>query len=236
VERNLAAFEYGRWAVLNPGEVARLTTETVVALPKTLEEQIAFRADHLTAYQGKRLARRYRRAVDAIADPELRGAVAKGYHKLLSYKDEYEVARLLKTSAAKAAEAFEGDLKLTYHLAPPLLSRPGPDGRPAKRSFRATWIFGLLTRLKALRGTPLDPFGYTQERRMERALIAEYEADLPRILAAENREAALALAELPLQIRGFGPVKAANAEKAATRRQALIKALDTPAKDLLAAE
>jgi indolepyruvate ferredoxin oxidoreductase len=108
------------------------------------------------SYQGERLARRYRKLVEGIADARLREAVAKGYHKLLAYKDEYEVARLLLDTRAKAEAEFEGDLKLTYHLAPPLLSRQGPDGRPAKRAFGGfiERLYPILARMKGLRGRP----------------------------------------------------------------------------------
>ncbi|MEM6385092.1 MAG: indolepyruvate ferredoxin oxidoreductase family protein [Pseudomonadota bacterium] len=228
VDENLRAFEIGRWAVLNAEHVAKMTAAEVVDLPKSLDEQIAFREDHLVRYQGKGLARRYRKLVDRCENPKLKQAVAKGYHKLLAYKDEYEVARLLQETRRKAEEAFEGDLKLTYHLAPPLLSKEGPNGRPAKRPFREnrTWQFRWLARMKRLRGSPLDPFGYTAERRMERGLIRQYEKDMKEVLSApdQNLEAAYALAELPLQIRGFGPVKAAHAKSAAQRRQELLSA------------
>ena len=228
VERNTRAFEIGRWAVLHPEEAARAAAPEVAAAPKTLEEIIAFRADHLIAYQGKRRAARYRKLVEGIADDRLRDAVARGYHKLLAYKDEYEVARLLTETRTKAEAAFEGDLKLTYHLAPPMLSGTGPDGRPKKRGF-GPWIeraYPLLAWFKWLRGTPFDPFGYTAERRMERALIRQYETDMAEVLKdpGANPEAAVALAELPLQIRGFGPVKEANERAAAKRREELLAA------------
>ena len=229
VEANARAFEIGRWAAEMPMAAAQALAPVVVEKPRGLEEQIAFRAAHLTAYQSARLARRYRRLVDGVRDPRLKAAVAKGYHKLLSYKDEYEVARLLKASAGMAREAFEGDLRLSYHLAPPLLARQGPDGRPRKIAF-GPWIarlFGPLAALKVLRGTPLDPFGHTAERRMERAMIRQYEADMAEVLARvapETMEVAVALAELPLQIRGFGPVKAASAQKADKRRAELLAA------------
>jgi indolepyruvate ferredoxin oxidoreductase len=229
VEENLRAFEIGRWAVLNPQEVERVTRSEMVSLPKSLEEKIAFREAHLVAYQGPRLARRYRKLVDRVEDARLREAVAKGYHKVLACKDEFEVARLLQETRAKAGEAFEGDLKLTYHLAPPVLSKEGPNGRPLKRAFgeRREWMFRLLARMKGLRGTPFNPFGYTAERRMERALIRRYEKDMAEVLGASSPDldAAVGLAELPLQIRGFGPVKAANAEAAARRRDELLAAL-----------
>ncbi|WP_135504951.1 indolepyruvate ferredoxin oxidoreductase family protein [Roseovarius aestuariivivens] len=227
VEHNLRAFEIGRWAVLNPDDAQAHMSPNILQKPKSLDEKIAFRADHLTAYQGKRLARRYRKLVDGIEDDELREAVAKGYHKLLAYKDEYEVARLLLSTREKAKETFTGDFDMEFHLAPPLLSRTGPDGRPKKRRF-GPWIerpMRLLTRLKALRGTPLDPFGYTAERRMERGLIRQYERDVAEVLpklVSETRDPILALARLPLKIRGFGPVKAANTETAGKERETLL--------------
>jgi indolepyruvate ferredoxin oxidoreductase len=236
VERNKEAFEIGRWAALNPARVAEVLAPKVVDKPKSLDEKIAYRAEHLVAYQGPRLAKRYRKLVDRADDPRLRDAVARGYHKLLAYKDEYEVARLLRSTRKKAEAEFEGDLKLTYHLAPPLFSRSGPDGRPRKRGF-GEWterLFGVLATLKALRGTPLDVFGYTAERRMERALIRQYEKDMAEILKnpARNIDAAVALAELPLAIRGFGPVKAANEARAAKRREELLAAFRSGAAPL----
>lgn len=234
VEANLRAFELGRWAVLHPDQATRVLTPNVVEKPKTLDEKIAFRADHLVAYQGKRLAKRYVRMLEGIADPALKEAVAEGYHKLLSYKDEYEVARLLQQTQAKAAAAFDGDLKLTYHLAPPMLTKTGPDGRPMKKAYGAGMarLFPYLAKMKWARGTWFDPFGRTAERRMERALITEYEADLARILPLvreDTQEAAVALARLPLDIRGFGPVKDANARTAAKRREELLAVINTPA-------
>jgi indolepyruvate ferredoxin oxidoreductase len=148
----------------------------------------------------------------------------------MAYKDEYEVARLhAETLEAAVAEGFEGVRAMRFHLAPPMLAKPGPDGRPAKREY-GPWMFGflkLLARFRFLRGTPFDPFGRTAERRTERALIAQYERDLDLILAGltpGGRDAALELARLPLEIRGFGPVKEAAVEAAAARREALLAA------------
>ncbi|MGB5865924.1 MAG: indolepyruvate ferredoxin oxidoreductase family protein [Sulfitobacter sp.] len=227
VERNLRAFEIGRWAVLYPVEAQAVLAPNVVNLPKTLDEKIAFRSAHLVAYQGKRLAKRYVRMLDKVDDREVRAAVAEGYHKLLSYKDEYEVARLLLSSREKAREEFEGDFKMSFNLAPPMISKTGSDGRPVKREF-GPWLerpLRIVSKLKALRGTPLDVFGYTAERRMERALIKQYEADMVEVLPLlddKTRDAVEALALLPLQIRGFGPVKQANEAKAAKRREELL--------------
>ncbi len=234
VEKNLRAFDIGRWAVLHPEEAASMLLPRVVEKPKTLDEKIKFRADHLVRYQGKRLAKRYRKLVERAEDPALREAIAMGYHKLLSYKDEYEVARLHLDTRKKAEERFEGDFKMKYHLAPPILSKTGPDGRPQKREF-GPWMeraYRALARMKRLRGTPLDPFGRTEERRMERALIAQYEKDMGMVLSAlmpEKMDFAVELAELPLQIRGFGPVKQANEAKAAKKREALLAKFKAPA-------
>ncbi|GAA6157887.1 indolepyruvate ferredoxin oxidoreductase family protein [Ruegeria sp. HU-ET01832] len=230
VERNKRAFDIGRWAVLYPEKVAEILRPSVAELPKTLDQMISFRADHLTAYQGARLAKRYRRLVETFEDKGIREAVAKGYHKLLSCKDEYEVARLLLSSREKAETEFDGDFKMTFHLAPPILGGTGPDGRPRKRTY-GEWMLGplkLMTRLKALRGTPLDIFGYSAERRMERALIKQYERDLKEItplISSETRDAVIALAELPLDIRGFGPVLQENEAKAAKRREELLSTI-----------
>jgi indolepyruvate ferredoxin oxidoreductase len=156
--------------------------------------------------------------------------MAKGYHKLLAYKDEYEVARLHAETLRKAVDAeFTGVRAMRFHLAPPLLAREDASGRPAKRTY-GPWMLGtfdVLRRFKLLRGTPLDPFGYAAERRMERELIAEYERDMDEVqkgLTPETQTVAVALAALPLEIRGFGPVKAAAAEAAATRRSELLAA------------
>jgi len=227
VEKNLRAFAIGRWAALHPEEAAKRIESTVVAKPLSLQEKIDFRAEHLKNHTGRGLAKRYRRMVEGIEDETLRLAVAKGYHKLLAYKDEYEVARLLLDTEKKAREEFDGDFRMTYHLAAPVVAGKEENGRPGKREFgpRMRLGFHLLKRLKMLRGTPLDPFGRSEERRMERALIRQYEADMKEVLAEvtpETRDIAVAIAELPLKIRGFGPVKAENEAKAAKEREALL--------------
>lgn len=230
VERNLRAFEIGRWAVLHPADASALLRPKVVELPKTLDEKIAYRADHLVAYQGAGLAKRYRAMVDQVSDPRLKEAVAKGYHKLLSYKDEYEVARLLLTSQEKAQAQFDGDFRMTFYLAPPILGGKGADGRPKKRAF-GPWMatpLRVLKSLKGLRGTAFDLFGYSDERKMERALISQYEDDMKSVLpqvSPDTLDAVIALAVLPTEIRGFGPVKQANEAKAAKRREELLQAI-----------
>ncbi len=229
VEGNRRAFEIGRWAIVHPQAAERASRPGVVEMPKSPEERIAFRERHLTDYQDAAYARRYRAMVDRFEEPRLREAVAMGYHKLLAHKDEYEVARLHLETRRRAEAEFEGDLKLTYHLAPPMISGTDAKGRPRKRAF-GPWIerqWPRLAAMKRLRGTALDPFRHGADRRLERALIAQYERDMEEVarLAPGNLDAAVALAELPLQIRGFGPVKAANAEKAALRREELLAAL-----------
>ncbi len=240
VERNKRAFDVGRWAVLHPEEAQAMLAPSVAELPKTLDQVIDFRAQHLTDYQSARLAKRYRKLVDGIAEETLREAVAKGYHKLLSYKDEYEVARLLLTSREKAAAEFDGDFNMTFHLAPPIFGGEGSNGRPRKRAF-GEWMLGplkLLAKLKTLRGTPLDVFGYSAERRMERALIKQYEQDMKEVLpltTEDTQDAIVALARLPLDIRGFGPVLMQNEAKAAKRREELLATIRSGGPEMRAA-
>jgi len=228
VEGNKRAFDLGRWAIEHPHEAqAELVDPSNVAAPVTPQGKIALRVVHLTAYQSKSYARRYLKLVNA-APENLRLSVAKGYHKLLAYKDEYEVARLhVQGIVAQTKREFDGDLRLTFHLAPPILSRKGPDGRPVKRDF-GPWIltvFKVLARLKKLRGTPLDVFARSDERKMERGLIKEYEGDMREILGGlseDNAALAIKIAELPLEIRGFGPVKQASVAKYAKKREKLL--------------
>ncbi|OOY22262.1 indolepyruvate ferredoxin oxidoreductase [Thioclava sp. DLFJ5-1] len=222
---NKRAFDLGRWAMAFPAEAAKAMAAEVMKVPV---DPVEFRASHLVDYQNARLAKRFRKMVDE-APSELREAVAKGYHKLLAYKDEYEVARLHLSTAEKARAEFEGDFEMHFHLAPPILSKEGPDGRPKKREFGPGMErnFRLLAKLKGLRGTPFDPFGYATERKMERALIKQYEADMAEVLpkvTPETMEIARELAELPLTIRGFGPVKAQAEQMAAKRREELLAA------------
>ncbi|WP_170427811.1 indolepyruvate ferredoxin oxidoreductase family protein [Ruegeria arenilitoris] len=240
VERNKRAFDIGRWAVLHPQEVVGILEPNMDELPKTLDQIIDFRVQHLTAYQSGRLAKRYLKQVNSFEDEGVRRAVAKGYHKLLSYKDEYEVARLMLDSREKAATEFDGDFKMTFHLAPPILGGTGPDGRPKKRAY-GEWLLRpikVLARLKVLRGTPLDIFGYSAERRMERSLIKQYERDIKEVtplVTPQTRDAVIALAELPLDIRGFGPVLRANEAKAAKRREELLTVIRNGGQELRAA-
>jgi indolepyruvate ferredoxin oxidoreductase len=226
VDANLRAFTLGRWAIADPDAALSHIPVQSAALPATLDDKIAYRMDHLRAYQSARLARKYERAVARFEDPALKEAVATSYHKLLSYKDEYEVARLLLQTKAKAQDSFDGDLKLRYHLAPPILGGTDTDGRPRKRAFGEgiARLFPLLAAMKHLRGTPFDIFGKTAERRAERAWIKDYEADMELLRALPqdaDQAAALDLAALPQSIRGFGPVKEKAMQEAREKRAEL---------------
>lgn len=223
-EENKRAFQIGRWAALHP-----VQAENAGVHPERLDP-VAYRANRLVGYQGKRLERRFLKLVDA-APAELRDTVADSFYRLLAVKDEYEVARLHLTTAEGVARVFEGDTRLTFHLAPPFLPGRDADGRPKKRAFGA-WmlpVFRGLAAMRGLRGTPLDVFGWQGERRRERVLAAQYERDMARILprvTPATREIARELAALPQQIRGYGLVKDAAADKAQARRAELLAAFD----------
>ena len=230
VGKNRQAFQIGRWAIVHSEEAAALLPGAAKGDSETLEETIIRRAEHLREYQGNRLARRYCDLVDGITDEAVRAAVAVGYHRLLSYKDEYEVARLLLRTRDQAEAEFEGDFSIRFHLAPPFLGGRDSDGRPKKREFPESMVplFRLLARMKFLRGTVLDVFGYTRERRREQGLIRQYETDMREWLpktTLESRDALVALARLPLEIRGFGPVKLENMKRAAKTREGILLAL-----------
>jgi len=224
VANNKAAFEWGRRAAHNLAAVQALTSAAQViefAKKPGLDETIAKRASFLTDYQDAAYAEQYKAFVDKVRSAEaplgsqkLTEAVARYLCKLMAYKDEYEVARLHAGQAFhdKLAAMFDGDLKLGYHLAPPLLAKRNAKGELTKRAY-GPWMLGalrLLARMKGLRGTAFDPFGRTAERRAERALIAEYRACIEQLLSALNAgNAALAaeIARIPEEIRGYGHVK-----------------------------
>jgi indolepyruvate ferredoxin oxidoreductase len=237
IEMNRRAFALGRLAAANPAQLAALLhedDEKPVALDDmTLDEIVTHRADFLRKYQSDALAERYRALVDRVRtaagaqglDEALPRAAAIHYAKLLACKDEYEVARLFSDGAFAHAlkEQFAGDFAVTYHLAPPFLGGMDGQGRPRKRRFGA-WmmpVFRFLARMRHLRGTPFDIFGWTQERRGERQLIRDYEDDVALVLdrlSADRADAARALLSWPDDVRGFGPVKAAGVAVAAARR------------------
>ncbi len=254
VEMNKRAFHWGRRAAIDLAAVQQAATpEVTAAMPQSLDEIIAHRGAYLTAYQNAAYAERYRglvervRAAERDKTPGLGGlalAVARNYAKLLAYKDEYEVARLYTNGDFRAnlAAQFDGDYRLRVHLAPPILAKPDPaTGHPRKHSFGA-WIFPvfhILAAMKGLRGTALDPFGRTVERRAERQLIADYEMLVAELLAGlshANHAVAVELAALPDRIRGFGHVKAASIERATQERTRLLAEFRHPAKTSQAAE
>jgi indolepyruvate ferredoxin oxidoreductase len=227
VDKNKAAFEWGRRAAHDwPAMEKLLAPAQVIELRKreTLEGVVANRVDFLADYQNAAYAQSYRdfvekvRAVEAaLGKSSLAEAVARSLFKLMAYKDEYEVARLHAETGfrERVAAQFEGDFKIHYHLAPPLLAKRNEKGELVKRRFGPATVlaFRALAKLKGLRGTPLDIFGRTEERRTERELIAQYRATieslLPKLTAA-NHAQALEIARLPEKIRGFGHVKARN--------------------------
>lgn len=246
VKANMRAFNWGRKFAAEPQEAEQLMTKLMpdAQEPDTLEVVIEKRAEFLTDYQDADYAKTYRDFVAMVLENEgklgksreLTNAVARNLFKLMSYKDEYEVARLYTNGdfEKQIAETFEGDFKLNYHLAPPIIGfGKKPNGRPRKRAF-GPWMmraFRTLAGLKKLRGTALDVFGYTAERRMERQLIDDYKASiidlLPR-LTEQNRGVAASLARLPNDIRGFGPVKEASVEKAKEAKKTLLDQFANP--------
>ncbi|MFO1285728.1 MAG: indolepyruvate ferredoxin oxidoreductase family protein [Rubrivivax sp.] len=246
VENNKAAFEWGRRCAHDLAAVQALyRAQQVIEVVRrpSLQEMMKARAEFLTGYQSAGYAAEYTAFVEQVKAAEerlaadggskalpLTEAVARYLFKLMAYKDEYEVARLHSDAAfnAKIAGMFEGDYKLVHHLAPPLLAKHNERGELVKRPF-GTWVqpaFAVLAKLKGLRGTAFDPFGRSEERRSERALIGEYRAsieELLRTLSAGNRALAVEIARLPEEIRGFGHVKERHLKAARAKWQALMQ-------------
>jgi indolepyruvate ferredoxin oxidoreductase len=240
VDKNKLAFEWGRRAAHDPAAFnALLQTpgQQVVQFKKreTVDSLVARRVEFLTAYQNaayadayQALVRRVQAAETPLGKTALTEAVARNLFKLMAYKDEYEVARLHSDPAfhARLAAQFEGDFKLHVHLAPPLIAKKNDKGELVKQKFGPYMFtaFRWLAKLKGLRGTPLDVFGYTEERRTERALIGEYRASVESLLAAlsaSNHALALELARMPESMKGFGHVKERHVAAARSRQAAL---------------
>jgi indolepyruvate ferredoxin oxidoreductase len=256
VAMNLAAFDWGRAAAADPVSIEAGVRPDGAAAPagdQSLETLVARRASFLTSYQNAAYAARYQQLVKRVAEAEakrtpnasgLASTVARNLFKLMAYKDEYEVARLYTDGSfqRQVAQAFEGDLRFEFHLAPPLLARKDPMTGEAKKMSFGPWMmkaFGLLAQLKFLRGTKLDIFGYSADRREERALIAEYETlclELAVGLTPANHETAVALAALPEKIRGYGHVKARHLAAVVPERQRLLDLWRAPPAQLRAAE
>ncbi|KQZ02183.1 indolepyruvate ferredoxin oxidoreductase [Pseudolabrys sp. Root1462] len=245
VKMNIQAFRYGRRAAVDPAALEKLVAPPAdeandsLKFSQSFAETVDRRVAFLTAYQSAGYAARYRAAVDKVAAAEaaktagqtaLSEAVARYLFKLMAYKDEYEVARLYTDTGfieRVKGQFAPGNLRFEFHLAPPILAKHDPStGEPKKMSF-GPWMlkaFGVLAKFKFLRGTPLDPFGYTEERKTERALVREYLAkldDLVADLTPANYPAAVAIASIPEKIRGYGPVKARSLKVARAEEKGL---------------
>ena len=225
IESNKKAFLWGRRAAVDLPRVEKIAMPTqtvVVQMPQSLDSVIKRRIDYLTAYQDAAYAEQYNALVTRVRNTEtalglgnkLTTAVAKYYFKLMAYKDEYEVARLYTDGqfTDKLKQQFEGDFSLKFNIAPPLFSKKDAQGHLVKAQY-GSWVwhaFGVLAKLKGLRGTKLDIFGYTEERKAERAMIVDYRIAIEQLvgnLTAETLETAIAVANLPEKVRGFGHVK-----------------------------
>ncbi|HEV2508493.1 indolepyruvate ferredoxin oxidoreductase family protein [Bosea sp. (in: a-proteobacteria)] len=262
VAMNRQAFELGRRAAHDPAALNAALAEAKAPtearhISQSLDEILARRVEFLTSYQNAAYAARYRDLIEKVRVKEasvlpgqtaLAEAVARYLFKLMAYKDEYEVARLYSDGAFRKqlAATFEKDsaagqkLRLEFHLAPPLLAKRDPNtGLPRKMSF-GPWMlgaFGLLAKLKGLRGTTFDIFGYTQERKTERKLIADYEALVAEILgklSPQNHALCVALAAIPEKIRGFGHVKERHLTAAKAEEAELLKRLRDGSAEALA--
>jgi indolepyruvate ferredoxin oxidoreductase len=248
VEKNQRAFDYGRYLAhhgadsLGGAKPAVKAVPVALHRPESLDAIVTHRTGLLAAYQNDAYAQRYQDAVTRMRKREqsvgdakrlpVTTAVARNLAKLMAYKDEYEVARLYADPAFldKLRTQFDGepgkDYKLQFHLAPPMLAARDAEGQAVKRRY-GPWMlpaFRVLSKLKGLRGTVFDPFGHTEERRAERRLVDEYfeqVAELCQTLTSENAEAALKLASLPDQIRGYGRVKEKAMAAAAVERERL---------------
>jgi indolepyruvate ferredoxin oxidoreductase len=256
IEQNRKAFAWGRVAAVDLERVEKAATPvTAISIvrkpaPVTLDDLIERRKEFLTGYQSARYARRYTEFVEKVRAAEkgvvgegplkLTEAVANYYSKLMAYKDEYEVARLYTDPAflEKLNRQFEGDFTLGFNLAPPLFAKRNAKGELVKREY-GPWMykaFGVLAKLRRLRGTPLDVFGRSEERRIERGLIEEYRRtieDLLPKLDRTNLSIAVQIASVPEQIRGFGHVKDRHLAPARSRREELLKAFENVAAEPL---
>ena len=248
VDNNKAAFEWGRQAAHDGARIERalasVASAAVVQIQprETLDTLVARRVEFLTGYQNAAYAEQYRQFVArvqqqeaALGKTQLTEAVARYLFKLMAYKDEYEVARLHSDPAflQRLGDMFEGDYKLNYHLAPPLLAKRNEKGELVKKKYGPGMLrnFRLLARLKGLRGTAFDVFGRTEERRTERALIQQYRASIDealKLLDTGNHATAVEIARIPEQIKGYGHIKARNLAAARQRWDALMAQLRNP--------
>lgn len=264
VASNLRAFRLGRLLAHDPDQIADLLKvdepsraallegKLAAAQQQSIAELIEQRANDLSRYQNRRLAKRYRKLVTRVAQAEkdstagmhgLAQAAARYYYQLLAIKDEYEVARLYSDGDFKRelTQTFSGDYQLRFHLAPPLFSRRDPQsGELLKREY-GPWMQPVLKGLAGmrwLRGTPLDIFAYTAERKAERGLIRDYQQLVDEVIEGlnhDNHPLAVELLTLPEEIRGFGHVKEANMAKVKQHWQTLIETWRFPAEESAAA-
>ncbi len=242
-EMNKQAFLWGRRAAADLHRVNKIAFPgAVVTAPtrsKSLDELIEHRASFLTDYQDSAYANRYRALVAEVRNAEagivkgrseLARAVARYYFKLMAYKDEYEVARLYTSGefANKLQSQFEGDYRIEFHLAPPILAKSDPATGEQKKRRYGPWvlkIFRLFAKMRRLRGTALDVFGFSEERKRERRLIEEYEATIAALLESlnvHNHGLAVDIASIPEHIRGFGPIKRRAMECAKEREREML--------------
>ena len=246
VDNNKAAFEWGRRCAHDLAQVQALfkAAQVIQFVKKSsLAEMLNKRVVFLTAYQNAAYAQTYQAFVEKVRVVEtslgkttLTEAVARYLFKLMAYKDEYEVARLHADTGFlnKVNAMFEGDFKLNYHLAPPLIASKNDKGELQKQQF-GPWMltgFRLLAKLKGLRGTPFDVFGRTEERREERTLIAEYRTSIEEVLAGltlQNHAAAVEIARIPELIKGYGHIKARHLATARPQWAALVQTFRQPA-------
>jgi indolepyruvate ferredoxin oxidoreductase len=244
VDMNKTAFVWGRRASVDLPAVERLLkskvekTEVTEPLEYTVDEFVKKRFQFLTEYQNVGYAKQYQTLVEKIRNKEnasgdisgVTEIVARYYFKLMAYKDEYEVGRLYSngTFQKKVEGLFEGDYKIRYHLAPPLLAKKDPETGHLRKQEFGSWVLGMfkiLSRLKFLRGTAFDVFGRTEERKMERQLIEDYRLlaeEVANSLNSSNIDLAKQLLSLPEEIRGFGHVKEANVVQVRKSWQALL--------------
>jgi indolepyruvate ferredoxin oxidoreductase len=249
VEFNLKSFVWGRRAAVDLARVEKIATPAEIIpisqhLSRNVDELVANRVEFLSAYQDAAYAARYKELVEKVrrietektSGTKLSEAVARYYAKLMAYKDEYEVARLHSNPAfmQKIEGMFEGDYKVVFHLAPPMLNKPDPATGEAKKSTFGPWMmraFRLLAAFKGLRGTALDIFGRTEERKIERALIVEYAATVEELLGKltpANHALAVEIASIPEMIRGYGHVKMRHLKQAQKQRAELLAKFNAP--------
>jgi len=258
VAANKRSLSWGRLAAHDPKKVEQAIAPLAEAgedeeIATDLAGIVAKRAADLTAYQDAAYAKRFEDLVRRVQEAEhqrapgrtgLAEAVARAYHKLMAYKDEYEVARLFTDGEfeRKLAAQFDGAYTLEFNMAPPLLAQRDPDtGHLQKRAY-GPWVFKafrVLAGLKGLRGGPFDVFGYTAERRQERRLISDYEATVATVLDklnSDNHGLAVDIALLPMKIRGYGHLKEKAVAEAKAREAELMQSYRNPAPQATAAE